>query len=266
MFRFLLRYSIWFAIVWLIISCEKNIPPETGSLRIEFDNIAGNEDLILNEKTYVNAAGEEFSVSKFDYFVSNFVLFDNQGKSFTVPQDSSYFLIREDNRTSQTVSLNNIPVAQYAAMEFMIGVDSARSVSPIERRKGVLDPGSTPSHGEMYWSWNSGYIFVKLEGMSEVATSVNSKFYYHIGLFGGYDEPTVNNTRVVRIEFGPDRVDVTSSTTPSVGIFTDVLKIFDGPGTQLKIGEYNSIMGGQPEKAKDIANNYAHMFTYDHTF
>lgn len=265
-FRLLLRYSAGLTVVYMISSCDKSVPPETGSLRIEFDNVAGPGQLFLNEKSYLNAAGEEFSVSKLDYFVSNFVLFDDQGKTFIIPQDSSYFLIKEDNPASQTIALNRVPVANYVAVEFMVGVDSTRSVSPIEKRKGVLDPGSSPSHSEMYWSWNSGYIFMKLEGSSDAATSANAKFYYHIGLFGGYDEPTVNNTRLVRIEFGGDKAVVTSSNTPSVRLLADILKIFDGPGAQLKISEYSSIMGGQPEKAKDVANNYAHMFTYDRTF
>lgn len=261
------RHLLLATAVCLLLSCHKEDPKplETGSIHIEFDNVVGDENLVLNGKTYTNAAGEEFIVSKLDYFVSNFVLFDDQGRSFTIPQDSSYFLIREEEKKSQIVTLNNIPFANYVAVEFMVGVDSARSVSPIEKRKGVLDPGEDLGHSGMYWSWNSGYIFLKMEGSSEAATSANGKFYYHIGLFGGYSEPTVNNTRIVRVNFGEDKASVSSTKIPQVHLFADILKIFDGPGTLLKISEYNSIMGGQPDKAAQVADNYKHMFTYDHT-
>lgn len=257
-----------FVAACLLISCKKNdnpTPTESGSLRIEFDNVVGDENLVLNAKTYRNAAGEEFTVSKLDYFVSNFVLYDDKGNSFTIPQDSSYFLIREDEKSSQYVTLNQIPFADYVAVEFMVGVDSARSASPIEKRKGVLDPGENPSHHGMYWSWNAGYIFLKLEGSSDAATSANSKFSYHIGLYGGYHEPTVNNTRVVRVEFGHDKATVSSTKVPLVHLFADVLKIFDGPGTQLKISEINSIAAERAQEAAQVADNYAQMFTYDHT-
>ncbi|WP_255567405.1 hypothetical protein [Dyadobacter linearis] len=42
------------------------------------------------------------------------------------------------------------------------------------------------------------------------------------------------------------------------------MKVFDGPATNISIAQYNSIMGGQPEKSHQIANNYVNMFTLDH--
>ncbi|QRR04005.1 hypothetical protein HWI92_02230 [Dyadobacter sandarakinus] len=240
------------------------VASDTGKLRMEFDNVVGDKNLVLNSVTYKNAAGEDFIVTRFNYFISNIKLTKADGSVFTVPQDSSYFLIKEDTKTSQFVTLNNVPAGDYTGAEFMVGVDSARNTAPIEKRQGILDPSGSMTDDGMYWAWNSGYIFVKLEGTSSKGNPVNGKFYYHIGLFGGYNDKTVNNTRVVKVNFGSLKAPVTTSETPEVHFLVDVLKVFDGPGTSLKIAEYNSVMGGQQEKSQQIANNYVNMFTLDH--
>lgn len=235
-----------------------------GKLRIEFDNVVGDKNLVLNGVTYKNASGEDFIVTKFNYFISNIKLTKSDGSIFVVPQDSSYFLIKEDTKASQFVTLNNVPLGEYTAAEFMVGIDSARNTAPIEKRQGILDPAGSMMDDGMYWAWNSGYIFVKLEGTSSKGNPVNGKFYYHIGLFGGYNERTVNNTKVIQIDFGSLKAPVTTSDTPEVHFLVDVLKIFDGKATNIKIAEYNSIMGGQPLKSQEIADNYTEMFTLDH--
>ena len=237
---------------------------EGGKLRLEFDNVVGDKNLVLNSVTYQNATKEDFVVTKLNYFISNIKLTKTDGTVFTVPQDSSYFLIKEDTKATQFVTLNNVPFGDYKAVEFMVGVDSLRNTAPPEKLKGVLDPGGSMADDGMYWVWNSGYIFVKLEGTSSKGNPVNNKFYYHIGLFGGYSQKTVNNTRVVKVEFGRLKAPVTEKATPEVHLLVDVLKIFDGPGTNLSIEKFNSVMGGQQEKSQQIANNYAKMFTLDH--
>lgn len=236
-----------------------------GKLRVEFDNVVGDKNLVLNSVTYQNASKEDFTITKFDYFISNIKLKKADGTVYTVPQDSSYFLIKESVKASQFVTLNNVPEGDYKEIEFMVGVDSLRNTGDISKMKGVLDPGGSMADDGMYWQWNSGYIFLKMEGVSSVATSINRKFYYHIGLFGGYNERTVNNTRIVTIPFGnlTAPVSITGS-TPEVHLLVDVLKVFNGSGTNLSIADHVMVMGSQQEKSQQIANNYAGMFTIDH--
>ncbi len=233
----------------------------TGKFKIEFDNYVGTKNLVLNSVTYQNAQNEDFTVSKFDYYISNIKLTRADGSSYTVPQDSSYFLIREDIKASQIALLNNVPIGDYKTIEFMVGVDSLRNTAPIEKLKGVLD--QTGGMDGMYWQWNSGYIHMKLEGTSPVGNPVNNKFYYHIGLYGGYNERTVNNTRIVKLPLGDLTASVTGQKSPEVHLIVDLLKVFNGPGTNLSIKQNNSIMH-QQEQSQKVANNYAHMFTVDH--
>lgn len=238
-------------------SCE-NDPVPTGRVKVEFDNIVGNKNLVLKGVTYTNASGEDFTVTSLKYYISNIKFSKSDGSIFTIPKDESYFLIKEDTKASQMISLPQVPYGEYTGIEFVVGVDSLKSVSPLEERKGVLDPGN----GEgMYWVWNSGYIFMHFEGTSQAAES--EKFNYHIGLYGGLNERTVNNNRTVKLNFGQPVV-ISESNSPEIHIMADILKLFDGPGTNLKIAETPSIMGGQPQKAAQVADNYAQMFTIDH--
>ena len=245
-----------------VISCTDDpVPLPTGSIKVKFDNVVGLRDLKLNSDTYINADGEDFTVSTLNYYISNIKFIAAAGNNYTVPQDSSYFLIREGNVDSQLITFNNIPARNYSGIEFVIGIDSLRSVSDISKRKGILDKDSGPTNQEaMYWDWNPGYIFLKLEGTSDSATSSNNKFYYHIGGFGGLTQKTLNNIRVAKIDFGDQRASVSRNAVAQVNLKADILKVFNGP-TKVSIKENGSVMF--MPFSKTIADNYATMFSLD---
>lgn len=253
--------GIFLALGLLIFSCDPRLDPTpTGSMRVAFDNVVGTSDLKLNTATYQNTTGESFVLTKFNYFVSNIRLRKDDGSEYVVPQDSSYFLIQETVPTSQTITLNSIPTGNYTGMSFVVGVDSLRSLADISLRTGVLDPGLNDG---MYWEWNSGYIFMKLEGTSAVAPAAqNNTFFYHVGGFGGgYDsKKTINNLRTITLSFRNDAAKIQSGATSSIRVTTDALKIFNGP-VPLSIAQHPSVMFDT--YSANIANNYAQMFSYD---
>ncbi|OIN59134.1 hypothetical protein BLX24_12730 [Arsenicibacter rosenii] len=243
----------------LLWGCQRD--PETaptGRVRVTFDNVVGDKDLVLNTGTYTNSSNETFSVSLFNYYVSNIKLLKADGTSFTVPQDSSYFLIRESQPATQTISVGQIPYGEYTGMEFMVGVDSLRNTMDVSKRTGVLDPVGGHSGG-MYWDWNSGYIFLKLEGSSPQAVETAGTFMYHIGLFGGYQAKTLNNLRTVRVSFTNTKAVVGQNLTPAVQIRTDVATIFDG-ATKISIAQHPDVMVS--DFSATIANNYSQMFRF----
>ena len=241
-------------------------PAPPGTLQLAFDNVVGNQDLQLNTGTYRNASGESFTPTTLNYFVSNLKLTRTDGREYVVPQDSSYFLIKENVPTSQTITLQNVPAGSYKSVSFMIGVDSLRSTMDIGQLTGVLNPaGDHTSASGMYWSWNSGYIFLKLEGTSPSApidATGENTFRYHIGFFGGRDTRTINNLKTVLIPFGNDRVTVTAKQRPTVTIQADVLKLFDGPAT-VSIAKNPEVMVSL--YSATVATNYAQMMTYKGT-
>ncbi|WP_222597316.1 MbnP family protein [Chitinophaga pinensis] len=118
----------------------------------------------------------------------------------------------------------------------------------------------------MYWGWNSGYIFFKMEGTSSVAPldpSGQHKFRYHIGGFGGYNAPTLNNVKTITVDLTAGGVaKVRADRESNVHLMVDVLKMFNGT-TNVSIASNPTVMFS--EFSMKVAGNYVNMFTHDHT-
>lgn len=192
--------------------------------------------------------------------MSNFVLTNSNGTQFTVPQDSCYFLIDEsDEATHQPVL--QVPEGEYKTLSFTLGIDSVRNTADISRRTGVLDP--TAEGGDMYWGWNSGYIFFKMEGTSSVSAAAGNLFMYHLGGFGGYSSATINNIKNITLDLtarGTPKVKTGKDT--NIHLMVDINQMFSG-STAVSIAQHPVVMF-DPYSA-GIANNLTAMFRHDHT-
>jgi hypothetical protein len=239
---------------------EEDLAP----LSIEFDNIVGGQNLYLNSGSYTNAAGETYSIGLLQYFISNIKVRKADGTEYVVPQDNSYFLIKEGDEDFSE-ALVNVPEGDYTSLTFTIGVDSLRSTMDVSKRTGVLDPSGGMNDG-MYWGWNSGYIFLKMEGISAAAPvdgTGQHKFRYHIGGFGGYDAPTINNIRTVTLDLSERGTAlVRKNKKANVHLMVDIDKVLSG-STTVSIAANPTVMFG--DYSAFIADNYAQMFRHDHT-
>ena len=247
-----------------VTSCKKDEDEITGfgEVVIEMDNRAGDAELEFG-KSYTTANGDAVTFSTFNYFVSNFALVKEDGTEYIVPKDDCYFLCKHDVASSRQLTLKNVPAGNYKSVRFIIGVDSLKSIAPAGERIGALDP--TGSAAGMYWSWNAGYIFVKVEGTSPQApvdaAGVNT-IEYHTGLFGGKDSPTLNNIKTVTINTSTETAHIREGgEAPSFHLYVDVLEMFANP-TKISIAANPTSHAGA--FSKTIAENYADMFKLDH--
>ncbi len=262
----IISYSFLLTIVFSSCKKENTIPEYNSSLKgkltVEFDNIVGSQDLQLNTGNYTNSSGQSYKVTKLKYYVSNFKFTNVDGSVYTVPQDSSYFLIEEGNPARQKATFS-LPEGDYKAVSYTIGVDSLRNTMNISNRTGDLDV--TGAASDMYWSWNSGYIFFKFEGTSPVITGMGSAFQYHVGGFGGYTTATANNLKNVTIDLtarGTGKVKSTKPAGVNLHLFVDLNKVFTGVNTisLATLSMAHSINAGVP-----IAANLPAIFSHDHT-
>lgn len=257
------HFFLFLLIIAFFSSCKKQEPLSydpniKAPLTLEFDQVVGGSDLVLDTETYTNAAGEDFTVTQLKYFISNIKLTRTDGTEYVVPQDECYFLIDESDEATHEAALN-IPEGEYKTLQFMVGVDSLRSTMDAGHRTGVLDPSGAASG--MYWGANEGYIFFNLEGHS--TASPGHIFSYHIGGYGHAVAPAVNNIKTVTIDLtahGIPRVKAGKMT--NIHLFADLLKLFNA----------NSVISisSHPEVAFDpfslpVANNYMSMFSHMHT-
>ena len=208
-------------------------------LILVFHNRIGNEELVLG-KPVKNILGETIAVQKFRYYVSNFSVTGKDGK--TIPLPVQFFLVDEADTLSKKIILT-IPDMPVTGIHFLLGVDSIRNVSGIQT--GALDP----LHG-MFWTWNSGYIMAKLEGVSESANTAGHSFTFHIGGF----RTGTNTTRMIGLKLLP-----ASENVQEIHINADINHWFKSR-TELKIAE-TPVCHSPGALAMRIADNFSTMFS-----
>lgn len=228
----------------LLLSCQKEVVNSfpKGGVSLRFNNLMDGDSLQF-DIPYANRSGEDFTVSRFKYYISNIALVDTAGALHKIPD--TYFLV--DHSKSSSLSLDmQATEGRYRAVQFLVGVDSIRNVSGAQA--GALDPSL-----DMFWTWSTGYIMAKLEGRSSLSTAPDNRIEYHIG---GFKAPN-SALRTVTLPFGQNHP-VEKGKTLVIRIGAELLDWFDGVN-DLSIAGQPVIMGpGLP--ASQFADNYASMF------
>lgn len=244
------------AFALMLSSCKKdkeedNTPdPTSGTVVVKFDHKWGNSGgpFFMNQDITHPGTGETINFQTLNYYISNVKLQKEDGTWWV--ENESYHLVKvQANSTVQDIALNNVPLGNYQAIEFTIGVDSTRNVS------GAQTGALSTTHG-MFWSWNTGYIFIKAEGTSP--QSPNGGFSYHIG---GFRES--NNTNAIRINnlnFGGETLGVTGSNNPRIHMFVNAARFWHGG---ISLADIHTVhMPGA--NAITLADNFKDAFVVDH--
>lgn len=125
----------------------------------------GTENLVVEQH-------EQITTLK--WYISNIKFYQQSNEVF---HSSEAFLI--DYSDSQSTNLNFDFKQDFDSVSYMIGIDNEHNTN------GVFGGDLDPTNG-MYWAWQSGYINVKIEGVSKSISSAKNDFIYHLG---GYEEP-----------------------------------------------------------------------------
>lgn len=215
-----------------------------GGVKITFINMVKNYKIALHDSVYTNRFGENYTINKFRYYISNISLKD-ANKSFI--EKNSFHLIDESVPGSQSFTLS-VPEGNYASLNFLLGIDSLHNVSGAQT--GELDPAR-----DMFWTWNSGYVMAKLEGNSPSSRLVNHKYEFHIGGYSG----KYNVLKNIELHFPENKImNVVAGHTIEIRIIADVDTWWQNPN-DIRISERANIM--TPGKnALAISDNYANMF------
>lgn len=225
-----------------LVSLPIFVLSQTNNVQIQFVHVVGNRDLVYDSAIYKNELNQDFTISNFKYYVGKISFIDESGKS---SKPSDYIFINQDDEETKN-SAFSLENGFYKGIEFNIGVDS------VDNQNGVHS-GALDVLNAMYWTWNSGFIFMKLEGNSSYSTSPAHFFEYHIG---GYKFPT-NSIRKVKINFTEPLI-VDRGNKVSIQLNVDVLEILKSPNT-IDFSKLSSVV--EPSTAKVIADNYSDIFT-----
>ncbi|PQJ12234.1 hypothetical protein CJD36_000290 [Flavipsychrobacter stenotrophus] len=217
---------------------------DSANVKIEVFNMVGTSSLNMGNQWYRNEHNDSFQVTTFNYYISNIKL---NSASATYTEDYSYHLVQQSLSSSHIFDLANVPYGTYTGITFTIGVDSAHNVTGTQ--SGPLDPING-----MFWSWTTGYVMLKFEGVSPRSPQANNAIAMHAGGFSG-----VNNVlKTVTLTF-PTPITVGSGAENHVHLAANVLALFKSPNI-IDFSTLNTIHMPGPD-AKLFADNYASMFS-----
>lgn len=229
----------------LLSGCKRDSDsqPTAGSVSFAVANVVGTQPLALDGTIYTTASGETFTVSTFEYYLSNIKFIKSDGTTYAAPNE--YHLVNTAKPASTSFTVSNVPAGDYTGVSFIVGVDSTTTKSDPLALTGDLNPAYA-----MHWAWNTGHIFLKLEG-TVTSASPSQALTCHIG---GYRAP-YSAIVTAAPSLNGATLPVRAGQTPKLVLTADVLKIFDGP-TKFTLSNFPTTM--MPSAASvQVANNYA---------
>lgn len=176
-----------------------------GSLKLSISHTYGAGALAMSPVSYVTDAHDTIKVTQLTYYISNVTLTTAGGSKVNL---GNHTLVEFTPNQNSDIVLQNVPAGTYTSVSYILGVDSAANSTG--SHTGDLDP----SNG-MYWSWSTGYVFVRIKGRF---SAQNSSFSFDIG--------GDNNRMNVSHNLASYQV---SGTGITANVKFDVSKIFNAP-------------------------------------
>lgn len=219
------KYFFLVALGGLLITlaaCRKG--ETTGNVSVVFDHtFSGNAFQVDTTTVYTLENGQELVFSRLQYYISNVALQREDGTWWE--EEESYHIINARN-DQPTIELKKLPEGHYTGMRYLIGVDSLRNFS------GAQDGALSPSN-EMFWSWNTGYIFFMVEGTCLQRPEENPFFLYHVG---GFKDPFIGSHE--KVHTFNENLTLRDGATSQVILEVSVDKIFQGPALTIDVLDF----------------------------
>jgi hypothetical protein len=162
---------------YVFVCCLLTGTSVCGQLAINFETHFENDPLIVGKKYSLKMDRDSVSIEELKFYVSNIEFLFNEAVVYKAT--GNYFLMDIHDSSSQRIHFPTKHHVEYNRVRFCIGIDSLTNSSGA--LGGVLDPTR-----DMYWSWQSGYINLKLEGYCNTCDTRNNAYKFHIG---GYQHP-----------------------------------------------------------------------------
>jgi hypothetical protein len=163
-----------------ILFFSLNLSAQNNSgLKIHFVHPTSANSMLQLDTGFVFNQKDSMVIHSLRYYISDIKLFQNNLEVYG--ETNGYHLIDLSDPASLNIELKLIKGIVYDEISFNLGIDSATNTA------GALGGALDPSKG-MYWSWQSGYINLKIEGKSNVCPQFGYQFQYHLG---GYLYPNL---------------------------------------------------------------------------
>ncbi|WP_421752622.1 MbnP family protein [Croceimicrobium sp.] len=177
------------ALATFMTSCEDDTPsqnPNTTTSEVpvilHYDFKYGTTDFALNQE-FTSDSGYTIRYTLATFYLAKPVIMDDAGNSTAL--NPEYYIIRPDVMMS---NMGTIEAGHAHMFNVSIGVDAETNTETGGNGMQPTDFSDVnhplaPQPEGMYWSWASGYIFVKIEGEIDYEGdgTYDQTFKYHLG-------------------------------------------------------------------------------------
>jgi hypothetical protein len=160
------------AFIACIMGCTRHpVMPGSASVKFWLEYSADEHRLQFDSIRFLNEAGNNFSVTKIEYYISELTLYNLNGSKFKV---NDVFYVNAKDTVNKFIRIDSLPPGNYKGISFNIGVPEEKNKS------GALAP--TLQNMNMAWpeQMGGGYHFLKLEGHF-IKDSNTSGYAVHLG-------------------------------------------------------------------------------------
>lgn len=146
----------------------------TKTITLHFAPIINNTSLTLGQDYPIASEKNPITFTGFKCYVSHFAFCKEQQVVYLEPTEA-YLLDYSDARSlTRTIVLPS--AIEFDEIKFYLGIDD--KTNDIGISGGDLDPTKG-----MYWTWQTGYINMKLEGNCKSIPLADHTFQFHLGGF-----------------------------------------------------------------------------------
>lgn len=227
----------------LFISCEEDeVKNHRG--KIQFNTVYGDD--VINNTTKFDNGDNKATLTMAKIYLSNVRVEKSDG---TFEQVQDYVLLNLIPAFGENLNdAINVQLCEcdFRAIHFDVGIDSAQNAKDPSLYE--LDDVLSASQN-MYWNWNSGYIFHKFEGTAS-NPPLNTQWYVHTGL----NQFFIEDVRVQR-SFKPTVEGFV------VGVNIDINTLVNGGSYSIDLTDnaYSHTMDNE-ELARQITENLSQAF------
>ncbi|MEZ4886018.1 MAG: MbnP family protein [Chitinophagales bacterium] len=157
----------FFPIILFICLLQLQAQPQEHTL--QFMLTFNGETLEMGKKYYLPSIKDSVELETLRFYVSDLQWLQNE--EIVAAMAKKHWLIDAEKTESlkQTFTTDSLSKKLFNKLQFQLGIDSLTNVS------GAFGGDLDPTNG-MYWTWQSGYINFKLEGISKVCPARKTVF------------------------------------------------------------------------------------------
>ncbi len=159
-----------------LIAVSLSIQTASGAaLELTVRHTFNGDPLLLDSLRYQNAAGETLSVTRLSYLLSGFAIERDDGVWVEVPGRDAWM---DAGKRRTVVRLDGVPEGKYRALRFHLGPDAKANTA--DPAKIPADHPLNPNLNGLHWSWQTGYIFLAIEGHYRTGASELKGYAHHL--------------------------------------------------------------------------------------